>query len=302
MSYYRARSKITRPFKGNNTLKLTDNYTVIDIETSNNGRLYGEIVEISAIKVRDNQMVETFDTLLKPTMPIDPFTQRIHNITNKMVMNAPKIEEMYPKLLRFIQNDILVGHNVHFDINFLYDYHQELNQPPLSNDFIDTLRLARRTLLNVKSYKLTDLSQFFGYSATTHRALEDCENTHLVYQALKNRLTEEEIEHLATIKAGSSTSSRNSLFGITPQTTSYNKSNYFYQKKVAFSGRLKGISRKQAAQLIVNCRGIVYEEIRPEVDILILGAHHHYSKKHQMAMEYNLQIMDQEEFEKRLSQ
>ena len=298
MSYYQARSKTTRPYKGENTLKLTSDYCVIDIETSKNGRRYGEIVEISSLKVRDNQIIDVFDTLVKPIKPIDSWTQSIHHITNKMVQNAPMMSQVYPKFLEFVGSDVLVGHNVHFDINFIYDYHQELNQPPLSNTFIDTLRLARRTVPGLASYSLSNLSVHFGYEATKHRALGDCENTHLIYQAMKNRLTTEELEYLATLKVGRYLPrDRTSLSDIKPTLEEPLTGHLLTKKKVCFTGRLKGVTRKQAAQWVVNVGGIPMDYIDNTTDYLVVADINKLTSKliHAKRLKH-ITILSQEEF------
>ncbi len=274
-----------RVYKGQSLLNLIDDYTVIDIETSMNGRIYGEIIEIGAIKVRNNQIVASFSELIKPTKPIDRWTQTIHHISNDMVKDKPPIEIVYPLFLNFIETDILIGHNVHFDINYLYDYHQELNQPPLSNDFVDTLRLARRTLKGLKSYSLSNLSVHFGFSETNHRAVDDALATHRLYQLLKNRLSVSERLFLLD-------DSKVSLF---------NDVKIFKEKAVVFSGRFNRFTRKQAAQIITNSGGQVLNKLHLGVDYLIVGDYQQLSTKHKQAIElqslgYPIKILTQQEF------
>lgn len=274
-----------RVYKGQSLLNLIDDYTVIDIETSMNGRIYGEIIEIGAIKVRNNQIVASFSELIKPTKPIDRWTQTIHHISNDMVKDKPPIEIVYPLFLNFIETDILIGHNVHFDINYLYDYHQELNQPPLSNDFVDTLRLARRTLKGLKSYSLSNLSVHFGFSETNHRAVDDALVTHRLYQLLKNRWSVSERLFLLD-------DSKVSLF---------NDVKIFKEKAVVFSGRFNRFTRKQAAQIITNSGGQVLNKLHLGVDYLIVGDYQQLSTKHKQAIElqslgYPIKILTQQEF------
>lgn len=288
----------TRPYKGNCLLKLLDDYTVIDIETSMNGRIYGEIIEIGAIKVRNNQVIDTFDQLIKPTQPIDSWTQSIHHISNAMVKDKPPIDVIYPLFLKFIENDLLVGHNVHFDLNYLYDYHQELNQPPLSNDFVDTLRLARRTLKGLNSYSLSNLSIHFGFSETNHRAVDDALATHRLYQQLKNRLSKSEIDFLANLKPPQSNAKPKSL---QKELTLFDNIAVFKEKAVVFSGRFNRFTRKQAAQIIINSGGHVLSSLHPNVDYLIVGEYRQLSSKHQQALRlqslgYPIQILSQQAF------
>ena len=47
--------------KGNNINTLPDDYTVIDIETTGLSSLRNEIIELSAIKIRQNKISEKFN-------------------------------------------------------------------------------------------------------------------------------------------------------------------------------------------------------------------------------------------------
>ena len=110
-----------RKFKGQSLFAFPDDYTVIDIET--NGLTTGvcEIIEVSALKFRGEILQDSFSTLIKPTERISWFITNLTGITDRMVENAPNINEVMQKFYDFIGKDILIGHNVHFDVNFLYD-------------------------------------------------------------------------------------------------------------------------------------------------------------------------------------
>jgi DNA polymerase-3 subunit epsilon len=82
-----------------------------------------------------------------------------------------------------------MAHNADFDINFIYDnYHRHFGGI-LSNDYIDTLRMAREVLPNLSRHKLENLARKFKIEQEqAHRALDDCKTTHLVYQKMKELL------------------------------------------------------------------------------------------------------------------
>ena len=89
----------------------------------------------------------------------------------------------------FLGNDIIVGHNVNFDINFIYDNMQENLNEYLSNDFVDTLRISRKVLPNLRHHKLDDLIRYFNLTTRNeHRALNDCSLTNQVYINLAKML------------------------------------------------------------------------------------------------------------------
>ena len=83
-----------RENKGKSLLKYDVNdYTIIDIETTGLDSYFNEIIELGAIKVRNNQIVDTYQTLIKPVNKIDEFIEQLTHITNEMVVNAPSLKE-----------------------------------------------------------------------------------------------------------------------------------------------------------------------------------------------------------------
>ena len=176
-----------RIYKGHSLIKKLDNYTVLDIETTSLDSFYGEILEISAIKVRDKEGVDTFSQLIKTKEDIGYFTTKLTGITNQMVLKDGKeLVDVLQNFKDFLGKDIIVGHNVNFDINFIYDSLKENLDEYLTNDFVDTLRISRRVLPNLKHHKLDTLIDYFNLTKRNeHRALNDCVLTNQVYIELE---------------------------------------------------------------------------------------------------------------------
>ncbi len=179
-----------RKFKGRSLLAFPSDYTVVDIET--NGLISGicEIIEVSALKYRNEELQESFSTLIKPTQPISWFITRLTGITDEMVETAPDVNEVMQDFYDFIGKDILIGHNVNFDVNFLYDKLWIHSGLILDNSFVDTLRLARRALPALPDHKQTTIAEYYGIATVgAHRALRDCEICNACYLNLKRELT-----------------------------------------------------------------------------------------------------------------
>lgn len=176
--------------KGKSLFKVLDNYTVLDIETTSLDSLTGEIVEISAIRVRNKKEVEYFSQLIKTKEKLGYFTTNLTGITNEMVDKEGKdLLVVLNNFKEFLGDDIIVGHNVNFDINFIYDSMQRNLNEYLPNDYVDTLRIARRVLPNLKHHKLDDLITYFNLTQRDeHRALNDCVLTNQVYLKLGDML------------------------------------------------------------------------------------------------------------------
>ena len=181
------REKIERTLKGKSTIDILNDYIVFDIETTGLDSSYDEVIEIGAIKVHKNKIVSKFNSLVKPRNEIDEYITELTGITNEMVKDAPTIEEILPDFMNYIGNDILIGHNVNFDINFIYDNLYRNKFDVLTNDFIDTMRISRKLLPDLPHHRLIDLARYFEIDTTNnHRSLKDCEITMDIYEQLKN--------------------------------------------------------------------------------------------------------------------
>lgn len=178
--------KMTRDFKGKSLLSFPENYTVVDIETTGLSPDICEIIEISAIKYVNFEKVSSFSTLIKPQNRISYFITKLTGITNDMVKDAPDISTAILDFQGYIGKDILMGYNVNFDINFLYDNLMRCHNIPLTNDFVDVLRFARKALPDLKNRSQTTVAEYYGISAFgAHRAERDCEICNACYLKLK---------------------------------------------------------------------------------------------------------------------
>jgi len=179
-----------RIYKGNSLVEDIDDYTVLDIETTSLDSYRGEILEISAIKVRNKKEVDYFSELIKTNNEIGYFTTRLTGITNEMVEQDGKdLIYVLQEFQKFLGNDIIIGHNVNFDIDFIYDSMENNLNEYLSNNYIDTLRLSRKVLPQLKHHKLDNLIDYFELEKRDeHRALNDCILTNQVYINLANYL------------------------------------------------------------------------------------------------------------------
>lgn len=175
--------KSNRVYKGKSLLERVNDYTVVDIETTSLDSFHGEILEISAVKVRDKKSVSYFSKIIKINGEIGYFTYKLTGITDQMVINEGEdIVDVLLSFKEFLGNDIIVGHNVNFDVNFIYDSMKENLGDYLTNDYIDTLRIARRVLPSLSHHKLDDLISYFNLETRgDHRALNDCILTNQVY-------------------------------------------------------------------------------------------------------------------------
>ena len=173
--------------KGPRIIDLVSDYVVVDLETTSKYVNYAEIIEIGALKVVNNEPVDSFSTLVRPDFDIPRSATEINNITNEMVADAPGIRDVMAQFLDFVGNSVLIGHNIaSFDVNIIYDYTQALYGEDFSNPYLDTLFMARSCLPCLNNHKLGTLAEYYDLDVEgEHRALFDCYLTHECYQRMK---------------------------------------------------------------------------------------------------------------------
>lgn len=126
--------------RGKRLSKYVDNYVVFDLETTGISAVKDDIIEISALKVKNHEQVETFSRLVNPRRPIPAGATKVNGITDEMVQSEPGLEFILPEFLDFIDGEILIGHNIQsFDLLFLNRAADEVCRKAVLNDFIDTL-------------------------------------------------------------------------------------------------------------------------------------------------------------------
>lgn len=259
----------TRQEKGNSLLVFPTDYVVIDIETTGLDPKFDEIIELSALRVRDCNICDSFVTFVKPENEISSFITQLTGITNDDVADAPPISTILPDFLSFIGSDIIVGHNVHFDVNFIYDAAAEHCGRPVSNDIVDTMRISRHVLPQLKHHRLADVAGALDIVPSgAHRALVDCETTHAVLQSLQAVADVSGID-LSLIAKHSNYSVKAS--DITAEAGKEQPDSPLFGKVCVFTGKLEKLPRKEAMQIVVNMGGICGDTVTAKTNFLILG-------------------------------
>lgn len=265
-------NRIAREHKGKSVIKLLQDYTIIDIETTGLSPEYDEIIELAAIRVRNNTITETFSSLVQPTFEIDEFITELTGITNEMLEDAPDISSALPKFIDFIADDILIGHNVNFDINFLYDNAKQHLDQHLSNDFIDTMRIFRKLHAELKHHRLKDLSALYKLDySNAHRSLNDCKLTLSAYNSLLNEVHNRFSTEQEFIDLFKQHKSKTKASDITATTTDIDEDNLIFGNTFVFTGVLERMSRKEAMQIVVNHGGINGDNVTKKTNYLVLG-------------------------------
>ena len=170
-----------------------DSFVSFDIEHtgtlgSAKGDAESEIIEIGAVKVRNGVIVDSFDELINPCRKIVPRIAKLTGISDEMLIDKPKVEEVIQRFKEFVGDDILIGHNIKgCDIPHIQRAARKIGFK-FSNDYLDTKALASKVLKGgaVENYKLITLLAHYGINQdNAHRASSDAEVTAQLYLKLK---------------------------------------------------------------------------------------------------------------------
>jgi len=263
-----------RELKGKSIIDFPTEYVVLDIETTGLDPLYDEIIELSAIRVVDDVQVDSFSSLVKPINSIDDFITGLTGITNDMVSKAPSIEDILPQFCEFVGGNVIVGHNVNFDINFIYDNLMECSNKAFENEFIDLLRIARRTLPELKNHKLKTLSEHFEVDTTgAHRGMKDCNMTNECFRYCRD-IAIQKFENIdAFIKIFSKYGGHKVMAkDIKAANCEFSEEHPLFNQVCVFTGTLEKTARKDAMQCVVNVGGKCGDGLTKKTNYLIVGS------------------------------
>ena len=172
--------------RGKSLNKFIDDYVLVDIETTGLSPIYDDIIEIGAIKVQNNKMVDEFSQLIKINRNLPQKITELTGITDSMLATGKIPKAVLGEFVNFVGNNVIIGHNVNFDLGFLCNKCKKYLNYNLNNDYIDTLYLARKLVPNSVNHKLGTLAKLFNISYEgAHRGLKDVEITYEVYNKLR---------------------------------------------------------------------------------------------------------------------
>jgi DNA polymerase-3 subunit epsilon len=157
------------------------NYSVVvlDFETTGLSPDYGDrAIEVGAVLIRNNRIVDRFQSLMNPGMRVSSFIENYTGITNKMLGTAPSIAEVMQKFAAFMAQHHLVAHNAGFDRRFL-DAEMRRISKQRSQEFACSLLVSRRVYPEAPSHSLETLVRYkkLKTDGVHHRALADAEMT-----------------------------------------------------------------------------------------------------------------------------
>jgi len=152
---------------------------VLDFETTGLSPNQGDrAIEIGAVLIENGKITDTFQQLMNPGFPVDGFVEEYTGISNQMLSESPRCDEVMALFCDFIGEHNLVAHNASFDQRFL-EMELDYIDRKYSGSFACSMLAARRLYQNAPNHKLGGLVEFKSIptDGVYHRALADSEMT-----------------------------------------------------------------------------------------------------------------------------
>ena len=264
-------------------------FTAIDFETANSYR--GSPCSVGLVKVRDGQVVDTEGWLIHPPAAADTFdlfNVYLHGITPEMVADAPSWKDILPRLVAYIDGDVVVAHNAAFDTGVIrYACEADAIEWP-SLDYLCTLVLARQ-VLKLPSYRLPFVAEACGIALTDHHdAVADAQAAALIATSLSSSAGFADLSELAAargVRVGRMGAGAN--HGCVHTSTGYNRRNYKLEasevnssadsegylcgRVIVFTGRLSTMTRQDAWDQVARAGGIPEPNTTKRTNVLVIG-------------------------------
>lgn len=181
-------------------MKLRERSLVFfDLETTGLNPWRGDrLIEIGAVRSVNQAVTETFSVLVNPLRPIPPEVSSVHGITDEDVRGAATQDDVIPKFIEFIGEDVLLAHNASFDIGFLSSALKDLGMPIPENIVVDTLTLSRKLFPEYDRHSLDILRERYALaSGGFHRATRDAADLQAIFGHFLEKM---EAHGLCTLK------------------------------------------------------------------------------------------------------
>ena len=167
-------------------------FVVFDIETTGLLKYRDAITEIGAVRVENGEITEIYNQLINPERILPEKIVEITGITDAMLADKPKIEEVLPEFLDFCGNSLIVGQNTDFDVGFIrHNAHKlGLEFDPI---YLDTLPMARALFDDMGKFSLDKIARKLDIPAFNHhRASDDATATAQIFIKMYKMIMEEE--------------------------------------------------------------------------------------------------------------
>ncbi|MCA9926503.1 MAG: WYL domain-containing protein [Anaerolineales bacterium] len=195
---------------------------ILDTETTGLQPWLGHrVVEIGAIRLENDQVVDTFNVLLDPGRNMDPAASAVNGIQDADLIGQPLFADISHALLTFVDSALIIAHNAVFDADFLgMEFFIDSYTSPgpsvsLQNPWLCTLLLARNCF-HFGRNNLGNIARLLGVRiGRAHRALNDVYTTYEVFKRMTAELKKQRIETIGDLLRAQGGAKYASFPGIT---------------------------------------------------------------------------------------
>ncbi|KRL90417.1 exonuclease domain-containing protein [Lactobacillus kalixensis] len=264
--------------KGQEKPDFLSDYTLIDIETTGLSPFRDRVTELGGIKVRNGEIVDEYSHLVaySGSNKVPAFITKLNGITEEKIVNeGVAVDEAIHDFRNFIGDDVIIGYNVNFDLNFVYDLAKKYGEALLTNDYVDVLRLARAYYPKERHNRLIDCMQRAGIAQVEqHRGLDDSIDTKKVYDDFRENFTPELLEN-----AKNKIKNLNLTEGeLNPWELGFR--NPVNNKKVVLNGHIH-MDQDDAEKMINNMGGQAQDDLTAATNYLIMGDHDFFNRNNE---------------------
>jgi len=165
-------------------------FSFVDIETTGSMFHSDRIIEVAIIKVKNNEIIDDYRTLVNPRIAFNPFITHMTGITESELEEAPQFKDVASTIREKLDNSIFVAHNVSFDYGFIERSFHEL-EIPFAMDMLCTVKLSRHLYPEHRRHNLDSVAQRLNFSIEhRHRAYDDAFVLYRFYQHLLDNFSD----------------------------------------------------------------------------------------------------------------
>lgn len=244
------------------TIMRTKDYCVLDVETTGLSRYQDHIIEIAIIQVVNNEISDTFSSLINPKVHIPQSASKINGIYDEDVSEAPEFEAVADRVARMLGDGVVISHNITFDLSFIQ---RELEPLGYKNQlsYIDTCTYGRRLLPTLPDHKLQTLLQYFEIDpGSAHRAYDDALATYNLFNSLRDEFSRREKEEQRQRKEAREREKKE-------RREKYAKSPLL-EKSFCFTGEFS-VSREEMIENVISVGALPREQVSGKTTYLVVG-------------------------------
>lgn len=259
-------------------------WVAIDFETANNGRNSPCALGIAIIK-KGKLVKQDYWLIRPPDLFFDPYNVMIHGITEKDVVDKPQFDELWQEIKPIFAGNTLIAHQASFDLSVLRHTLDEYDIPYPELTYFCTRIFSKKLWPELISHSLGIVAQHLNINFQHHQAEEDARACAVISLRCCDHADVNTLEDLATkletpagqlfeggYKPARIRKKANfKLSEISPDSDQFDSDNPFYDKRVAFTGTLRSMTRREAMQKVANQGGHPAKDVSRFTNFLIVG-------------------------------